>query len=337
MSYSSVFDLVAHKRTADIVEVKRNYDYDLERFLKHSSARDFNSDPTGLESFLTSAYHAVEKGLAMEVPRPGFAERHIPLIIAAVIELERGGHACFATRGARGCLQAYVRFHDSNGFHLPAHLEPQLRSFVAEMSGQAFPGGSVTLTRKDIEDATDFDYARFVGTRYSVRQFTGESVSPDAVRQAVDLAIKTPRTCNREMRRVYAVYEPKLRDHLLTFHDGNRGFGHKLGAVLIVAADVRELYEIHERNQAWIDGGLFAMSLVYALHAARLGTCMLNWSVDWKQDQLFRKEFKIPDHEVIVTFVGVGHLKGSFEVAASPAPSVDDILSVLSRNGERAN
>ncbi|ULJ74274.1 nitroreductase family protein [Rhizobium gallicum] len=332
MSHSSVFHFLAYKRTADGVEARRNYEYDLERFLKHSSTRDFNPDPIGLESFLTSAYHAIEKGLAMEMPRPGFAERHIPLIIAAIVELERGGHACFATRGARGCLQAYVRFHDSHGFPLPAHLEAQLRTFVAEMSGRTLPGGSITLTRKDIEGATDLDYARFVRTRYSVRQFTGESVSPDAIRRAVDLAIKTPRTCNREMRRVYAVYEPNLRDHLLTFQDGNRGFGHKLGAVLIVAADVRELYEIHERNQAWIDGGLFAMSLVYALHAARLGTCMLNWSVDCEQDQLLRKEFNIADHEVIVTFIGVGQLKDTFEVAASPAPSVDDILSVLSVN-----
>ncbi|WP_051252105.1 nitroreductase family protein [Rhizobium etli] len=332
MSYSSVFDFIAHKRTTDLIEARRNYDYDLERFLKHSSARDFNLDPIGLESFLTSAYHAIEKGLAMEFPRPGFAERHIPLIMAAVSELERGGHVCFATRGARGCLQAYVRFHDTHGFPLPAHLEQHLRTFVAETHGQTFPGGSVKLTLKDIEKATDFDYAGFVRTRYSVRHFTGESVSPDAVRRAVDLAIKTPRTCNREMRRVYAVYEPNMRDHLLTFHDGNRGFGHKLGAVLIVAADLRELYEIHERNQAWIDGGLFAMSLLYALHAARLGTCMLNWSVDCEQDQLLRKEFNIADYEVIVTFIGVGHLKDNFEVAASPAPSVDDILSVLSVN-----
>jgi nitroreductase len=132
------------------------------------------------------------------------------------------------------------------------------------------------------------------------------------------------------MRRVYAAFEPKIREHLLSFHNGNKGFGHKLGAVLIVTADLRALYEIGERNQAWIDGGLFAMSLVYALHAARLGTCMLNWSVDCEHDQVFRKEFDVPDHEVIITFIGVGCVPHIFEVAASPAPPVDDILSVLS-------
>jgi len=186
------------------------------------------------------------------------------------------------------------------------------------------------LTKKEIEDATDFDYTRFVQTRCSVRHFTGQSVSPDAVRNAVSQAIKTPRTCNREMRRVYAAYEPKLRDHLLTYHNGNRGFGHKLGAVLIVTVDLREFDMIGERNQSWIDGGLFAMSLGYALHAARLGTCMLNWSEDFEHDQVLRKEFNIPDHEVIITFIGVGHVPEAFEVAASPAPSADDILSVIS-------
>lgn len=150
------------------------------------------------------------------------------------------------------------------------------------------------------------------------------------VRQAVSLAIKTPRTCNGSCEHIYAAYEPNIRNRVLSLHFGNKGLGHELGALLLITADLRELYEIAERNQAWIDGGLFAMSLVYALHAARLGTCMLNWSVDYKHDQKFRKEFDIPDNEAIVTFVGVGHLPDTFEVAASPGPSVDEVLSVLS-------
>ncbi|MCA1363370.1 nitroreductase family protein [Bradyrhizobium sp. IC3069] len=332
MSSSSALDIIRANRfipTADYEEAKRNYDYDLDRFLKYSSTGGIRPDPVVVESFLTSAYHALEKGLAMAEPYAGFGQRYIPIVLAGIAELEHCGHARFATQGARGCLAAYVRYHDSRGFPLPAQFEMDLRVFAAEANNKPALGGSITLTRRAIEEATNFDYAQFVGTRYSVRHFTGERVSPDAVRQAVGLAMKTPRTCNREMRRVYVVYEPILRHRVLNLHYGNRGFGDCLGALLIVTADIRELYEIAERNQAWIDGGLFAMSLVYALHSARLGTCMLNWSVDYKHDQKFRTEFNIPDNEVIVTFIGVGHVPDTFEVAASPAPSVHEVLSEL--------
>ncbi|MGX9120782.1 nitroreductase family protein [Mesorhizobium sp. BHbsci] len=121
----------------------------------------------------------------------------------------------------------------------------------------------------------------------------------------------------------------------LSFHNGNKGFGHKLGALLIIRADLRELYEIGERNQAWIDGGLFAMSLVYAFHAARLGSCMLNWSVDYDRDQAFRNEFEIPDHEVIITFLGVGHVPDEFRVLFSPAPDVAELISEMTGRQKR--
>lgn len=315
---------------------ERNYRYDLEKFGKHSSAVETNPDPVALAAALTSAYHSVEKGLAMEATRAGFAAPKIEFMLKSIAALEQAGHAGLATRGARGCLQSYVRFHDDRNLALPGHLDAELRSFVNAMDRQ-YPGGSISVTREEIRKATDFDYDKFVRTRHSVRHFTGESVSPDVIRKAVGQAIKTPRTCNREMRRVYAAYDGPLRDHLLTFQRGNVGFGHKLGAVLIVTVDLREFDMIGERNQCWTDGGLFAMSLVFALHAAGLGTCMLNWSADCDQDRALRAEFNIPDHEVVITMLGVGQVPEKFEVAASPAPTADEILSLVSmRNPKRA-
>jgi nitroreductase len=119
------------------------------------------------------------------------------------------------------------------------------------------------MTRQQIAEATDFDDDTFIKTRYSVRHFTGEEVSPEAVRDVVGRALNSPRVCNRESRRIHAAYQPDVRNHLLSFHHGNSGFGHKLGAVLVVTVDIREFDMIGERNQPWIDGGLFAMSLVY--------------------------------------------------------------------------
>ena len=334
MTTTEATDLNAARRAytpkADIAEAKRNYGYDMARFLKYSSTQDINPDPAALAAFLTSAAHSLEKGLTMEIPRAGFGQSKIPAILAAIDELERSGHKSYATRGARGCIHAYVRFHDERNLPLPTQLESELRAFAADTGDHEFPGGSVTLTRQEIEDATDFDYGRFIQTRRSIRHFTGEPVSPDVIHNAVTHALKSPRVCNRESRRVYAAYEPTLRDHVLSYHHGNRGFGHKLGAVLVVTVDLREFDMIGERNQGWIDGGLFAMSLMYALQAARLGSCPLNWSEDCEHDQVFRNEFNIPDNEVIITLIGVGHIPETIEVAASPAPTADVVLSLIS-------
>lgn len=315
---------------SDLDEAKRNYDYDMRRYLRYSSALDISPDPVALAAYLTSAYHAVEKGLAMEDTRAGFGRDKIRPILAAIVELERMGEARFASEGARGCIQSYVRYHDDRGLALPAEFEDELREFVAEMEGKSFPGGATAWTRKDIEDATNFDYARFIQTRSSVRHYTGEPVAPEVVENAVRLAIKSPKVCNREMRRVHVAYEPELRNHLLSYHNGNRGFGHKMGVVMVVTVDLREFDIIGERNQGWIDGGLFAMSLVYALHAAGLGTCMLNWSEDCDRDMQLREAFAIPDYEDVITFIGAGHLPEDFEVAASPAPDIDRVLSLIS-------
>lgn len=333
MPTTQTVDLVEARRNytpkADLAEVQRNYKYDLDKFLKHSSTKDINDDPEALRTVLASAAHSIEKGLAFEAPRAGFGASKIPLILAAIDELERTGNADIIVEGARGCLRQYVEFHDLQGWPLPAHLESDLRSFVESLDADPLPGGAITLTKNEIMQATDFDYERFIRSRYSVRHFTGEAVSPEVIQKAVGQAIKTPRVCNRETRKVYAAHDPELRNHLLTYHHGNSGFGHKLGAVLIVTVDLRGFDMIGERNQPWIDGGLFAMSLAYALHAARLGTCMMNWSEDCDHDQLLRKEFNIPDNEVIITFLGVGHVPEVFEVAASPAPDLKSVLSEL--------
>ncbi|MCJ8300288.1 MAG: hypothetical protein MJK13_15325, partial [Pseudomonadales bacterium] len=62
---------------ADLDEIKRNYEYDMARFLKHSSTHVINQDPVALSSYLTSAYHSLEKGLTMETTKTGFGLRKI--------------------------------------------------------------------------------------------------------------------------------------------------------------------------------------------------------------------------------------------------------------------
>ena len=310
-------------------EAQKNYTYDFEKFLKFSSVTKISSDPVALEAILTHAYHALEKGLTMEVPRPGFGVDAIILTMATILKLERLGVIGVAIKGGRGMLQSYVDFHNENGFEIDEKIKDDLIQFVNRMPNENNPGGSYTLSLEELRKASDFDYENFIQSRSSVRHFTGDQVDPEIVKTAVRQSLKAPRSCNRETRRVYVAYEQKLKEQLLSYQNGNRGFGHKLGVVLMVTVDLRHFDLIGERNQGWIDGGLFAMSLVYGLHAASLGTCMLNWSEDCESDKVIRKAFNIPDYEIIITMIGAGHVPKKFEVTASPAPDVDEVLSII--------
>ena len=75
-----------------------------------------------------------------------------------------------------------------------------------------------------------------------------------------------------------------------------------------------------ERNQCWIDGGMFAMSLVLGLHAQGLGTCFLNWSKSAPEDKAMRALLQLPPQEAIITLIAVGNLPRSLSVAKSVRP-----------------
>lgn len=312
--------------TCDLKEAQTNYDYDRDRFLQFSSSVHLNSDATSLKAFLVEVEHAIEKGLAIESPRQAFGQKKILDVISAVHELEGTGHSDEATTAARACLQQYVNLHKTRNWSLPSGFESELQEFLAEKSTSDV-GGTTPLARTDVERATNFDYERFVFSRHSVRHFTGEPVSRDAAKKAVRLALKTPRVCNREARHVYLALDPGLRSKLLSYHHGHSGFDKTLGAVFVITVDIRHYNKIGERNQGWVDGGLFAMSLCFALHSQGLGTCMMNWSEPCDQDQRLREAFAIPENEIVITFLGAGHLPSRIDVAYSVPPLVDDVLS----------
>lgn len=312
-------------------EASANYQYDYDRFIKWSSAVDINEDIKGLEAFLVSAAHSLEKGFSMPNAKPRFGLRKIPIIVETIKELEAKGYQGYAIPAAKACLVAYINFHQDHQFALAEETVSLIHECVSEWDVNRALGGSKTLTRIALQQACQFDYDQFIHSRYSVRQYLGTPVAEKDIALAVSRALKTPRTCNRESRNVYFTNDPEVMKQALALHSGNRGFGDTLGALLVVTSDLRDFDMIGERNQGWIDGGLFAMSLVYALHAKALGTCMLNWSTDRHEDERFRQSFNIPDHEVIITLVGVGHVPEQFDVAVSEPPSVETHLKSLQK------
>jgi nitroreductase len=192
----------------------------------------------------------------------------------------------------------------------------------------------ITLERERVHAAAKRDLEDFFFSRHSIRQFAPGAVEQSLIEHAAYLAQRTPSVCNRQAWRIHVLDDLLMREKALQLQGGNRGFGAEADKALIVTCQVGHYLKIGERNQAWVDGGMFAMSLVYALHSLGLGTCCLNWGKDRVEDRRAHKILGIPDDEIIIMFMLVGHLPERFAVAASARKDLGEMIVVHSDRGQ---
>jgi nitroreductase len=285
---------------------------------------------TSLEATLIKYYHAIEKGLALAEPRPGFGRQHIETLLDRTAEYVRQYRSDHTVARLLNVLGEYREFHERHGVDL-GWLLPRLQALRAQAEGgpHSSEGGTRPLERSAVQAATRIDFTRFVEHRYSVRQFSREPVTDASIVQAVQLARRTPSVCNRESGHVFVASSQEVKARLLALQNGNRGFGVQADKVLVITSRMETFLTVGERYQCWIDGGMFAMSLIYALHAQAVGTCCLNWSVEPAADMALKRVAGIPAGHAVIMLLAVGHLPEKLRVAQSPRRPLDEVLHHL--------
>jgi len=134
--------------------------------------------------------------------------------------------------------------------------------------------------------------------------------------------------CNRQGARAYYFDEPAQIAAILAIHGGSQGFADQVPGLFVVAYDIRTFENVFERNQGWIDGGLFAMNLLTALHGLGLGAVPLNWSRRNGATSRLRKIAAVPEHDNVVMMIAAGHPREGYRVARSARRPVSDILRI---------
>lgn len=312
---------VAVRRLLARVKMLVDYGYDARRFLRASTAGRRATDAERLAAHITMDYHRLEKGMAMPAPRYGFGRDVVLRLIRTIARYESEHGPDDVTAFARGALASYREFNRGK-----AAIPPEVETFLGPDAPLPQCGGTDTLSASELFAFDSADAQRFLASRRSVRQFTGAPVPRELIETAVRLAQRAPSVCNRQSARVFVSNERATMDRMLQFQNGNRGFGDRLGAVIVVASDMRAFTSLGERNQCWVDGGIFAMSLAHAFHALHLGACMLNWSVEPGRDKALRRFLGIEDHHAVITMMGVGFPADPVVVAASPRRQTSSIV-----------
>lgn len=255
-----------------------------------------------LEAQLTKDYHRVEKGLSFPEPRRPFGA-DVGRRLAALAPLaSESRYGVFAS-------EALIALNSWN------------------------EGGSRDTTlvsrMRDRPVLDEDDLAQFFSSRHSVRTFDpARTVSREELRRALEIALTSPSVCNRQSGRVRFFHDPSTVRSLLSLQNGNAGFRDQIPAVAIITVDRRLFTGITERNQRWIDGGLFAMTLVWGLHAAGVASCMLNWSVNNKRTDQLRAAAQIPRSEDVICMIAIGHAAEEALVARSPRRSAEEVSNL---------
>lgn len=143
------------------------------------------------------------------------------------------------------------------------------------------------------------------GSRHSCRSYTPARVSLETVEKILELSKNVPSACNRQPWRVRLFQGREDIDFLLRHQNGNRGFGESIHNAFLVTGCV-DAFSSKERNQVFIDCGLYCMQLMLVLHSLGYSSCPLNMSNQFRDEVSIKKELRVPANERLIMLVAFG-------------------------------
>lgn len=313
-------------------ELSRLYAYDEMKF-RNSSARNLDDMVTHEQIVARLIYcgHAVEKALSNDNFQEGRGLDNIQLLVHLLDVYHRRSydrnHPAYVA--ALSALKALYGAHISEDGH--TQLEGLYGDFFDEiMSCESSVGGANMVEKASKKANGNKNFKELAEGRASVRTYAKKAVNFDTVKEALDIAMKTPTVCNRQAVRIKYVKNKAVIAEILKVQGGVVGYDTPPLLLLVVADDAGYL-GANERNQGFVDGGLFAMSILYALEYKGLAACALNATLTEASERTIRGMMGLNDGEKLVTFISVGHFKESNNVCKSFRYDAESIISEVDK------
>ncbi|NND15982.1 MAG: nitroreductase [Eudoraea sp.] len=302
------------------------FGYDFRRFVAYGGWREKLHDREMRNYNIMMAYHGLEKSLSYKNRDPNAGWRSAEKVYRKLTNLKGITDIGFHDKAAKNVLTTFL--------NLPPNRDKlRTKEMLAGLE-------EIPLSSDEVHGAMDFsgnlyrqgilaDPETFFNSRHSLREYKDEIVQEDAVKRAIKLAMKTPSVCNRHAWHVYHTSDRETIDKALSYQNGNRPFGKKIPNLLIITTDLKAFFAGHEHYQHWIDGGLFSMSIMYALHSIGLASCPLNWAQKPKIDRGLRKAINIRSNHTVIMMMALGYPDENNKVCRSIRRPLDDIYSEM--------
>lgn len=263
------------------------------------------------------AAHSLEKGMSLRVVKVGFGKsKSLQLINDLIYYMSIGGSNRFAEEiGA--ILLSYINYNELLGADM-SDVRNSLDQCVHQYGLSIKPKGGVLMrSSQDVQACLNAPFDVFSQSRYTVRDFGNNPLNLELVKSAIKLCERTPSACNRQSWRVHVYTDKKEREALFNLQGGCKGFIEDMQCAILICGDI-SLYNINEIHQVYVDGGLYAMNLLYALHHKGLATIPLTMGHKSNKISQIKKRMEIDNSEVPVILIGVGTPKDeTYKVAVS--------------------
>ena len=267
--------------------------------------------------------HGIEKGLSFKKRKTPFFVSKLPLFLELLDVLIIRDPQLEDSRWVMitNSLRAYDQVHSTKDF---------FSQYSARVNGLLKQKVSVAQNSPVKDVLIDFpiyrSYSDFFKSRTSIRNFSEKHVSEELIYEAVNIAKFTPSVCNRQPWKIKILSSKNEKKIALDYQNGNAGFGYQADKIVIIGADLRSFVSIIERNECFIDLGMFSMSLILALKEQGLGSCCLNWCVATQVDEQLHEELDLPDWFKIGYLLAVGYPEENTMTATSPRRDTSDFF-----------
>lgn len=306
-----------------------NYLQDAINYFKYSSV--FRKDTFHkLESDIIIAYHSIEKGFLYEKPKPRFAKNKVEFIINNIPNLIflNNGEVNGQILVALNVLTKYYEYHNKENIDISTYFSEERYLEYRKYAIDEFKPSHI-ISKSEFYKDSKSDFSKFSLSRKSIRSFANEKISNDVINEVIKLANTAPSVCNRQSSKVYLINEKLKIEEILKIQGGFTGYEKKVGQILILVSNKNCFYSIGERNQMYIDGGIYLMNLLYSLHFYGVAACPANWGKCVSDDKKIRKYLNIPMEQQIICIIPIGYAMDQITYANSERRSPEQTLEVF--------
>ena len=289
---------------------------------KHNASVKTTACREKMEYTLLRENHVIEKGMSMRNPKIGFGQKKVLDLCKKLLKYKK----IYSSENPKfldypvSTIKRYIEYTKATGTAIP-EIESVWIKLSDDGHYEKIQSGIETVSKNDI--TKDFSsFADFVKARHSIRYFSRVIPDQNIIDEALKIAQQTPSACNRQGWKVH-VFKKDACKKILEWQGGARGFEEEPTVVFLVTANLRAFLH-YEPFQAYVDGGMYAMSLIYALHSVGLGTIPLSCGFHHSKLKSLHNLFDIPQNEVPIEIIACGTLEDKFNIAVSKRKSITE-------------
>ncbi len=306
---------------------------DMIRGLRHNYHSPLEDSQKKLYYRLIIASHTIEKGLALHTPRRLFGRVKIRQVIDQLRRYD-GSMGEFPVSMARGALRAYVNHHREASIDDPFLGEIEQAIAESEQKLKCIETGGMMWIDRPPPGTSGNGIRR----RFSCRHYDPVRIEDSRIRQVIEHAQRAPSQCNRQSTRIHCYRDADDIRQLLDLQGGSKGFSEHVPNLFVVASELTAWGGPGQRNQAYVDGSLYAMCLMLACVEEGLHCCPLNLAVTNTQEKKIAAAGRIPHDQRLIMMIAFGESSGKqLKAAASPRLSVQQVLQLHEVNEQGPN